>query len=80
MDLIFLKHKNKSIACNLRILFKLPCKTDDFPKLDLECFMKPFRNEIQIMSLEITDLCKFYFEIIDLNNDKYYKQKRPGKI
>ena len=41
-----LKHKQKSNACKLRILFKLPCKTDDFPKLDLECFMEIFRNEI----------------------------------
>ena len=41
-----LKQKNKSNACKLWILFKLPCKTDDFPKLDLECLIKLFRNEI----------------------------------
>ena len=41
-----LNKKQKSNACKLQILFKLPCKTDDFPKLDLECLMKPFRNEI----------------------------------
>ena len=26
------------------------------------------------MSLEITDLCNFYFEMIDLNNEKSCKQ------
>ena len=41
-----LKYKHKYNACKLRILFKLLCKTDDFPKLDLECFMKFFRNEM----------------------------------
>ena len=42
--------------------------------------MKPFRNEIQIMSLEITDLFKFYFEMIDLNNDKSCKQINQVKF
>ena len=57
----------------------MPCKTDDFPKLDLECLMKPFRNEIQAMSLEIIDRCNFYFNIIDLNNGKSCKQSNQVK-
>ena len=32
------------------------------------------------MSLEITDLCKFYFEMIDLNNDKSCKQSNQVKF
>ena len=31
------------------------------------------------MSLEIIDLCKFYFKIIDLNNDKACKQSNQVK-
>ena len=31
------------------------------------------------MSLEIIDLCKFYFNIIDLNNDKACKQSNQVK-
>ena len=32
------------------------------------------------MSLEIIDLCKFYFEMIDLNNDKACKQSNQVKF
>ena len=52
---------------------------DDFSKLDLECFMKLFRNEIYIMSLEIIYLCNFYFNIIYLNNGKSCKQSNQVK-
>ena len=31
------------------------------------------------MSLEIIDLCKFYFKIIDLNDDKSCKQSNQAK-
>ena len=31
------------------------------------------------MSLEIIDICKFYFNIIDLNNDKSCKQSNQVK-
>ena len=31
------------------------------------------------MSLEIIDLCKFYFNIIDLNNEKSCKQSNQVK-
>ena len=40
------KTEKKSNACKLWIFFKFPCKTNDFYELDLECLMKPFRNEI----------------------------------
>ena len=32
------------------------------------------------MRLEIKYLCKFYFEIIDMNNDKAYKQNNQVKF
>ena len=32
------------------------------------------------MSLEIIDLCKFYFNMIDLNNDKACKQSNQVKF
>ena len=53
--------------------FNLPCKTDDFLMLDLECLMILFRNEIQTMTFEIEDLYKFYFNITDPNDKKDFK-------
>ena len=40
------KCKTKSRVCNLLIFCNLPCKTDDFLMLDLECLMILFRIEI----------------------------------
>ena len=63
----------KSRACNLVIFFNLPCKMNDFLMLDLECLMILFRIEIQTMSFEIGDLCKFYFDITDPNDNKAFE-------
>ena len=63
----------KSRACNLLIFFNLPCKMDDFLMLDLEGLMILFRIEIQTMDFEIADICKFYFDIIDPNDNKAFE-------
>ena len=76
----FKKIKHKSNACKLWILFKLPCKMDDFPKLDLECLMKLFSNEIQIMSLESIYLCNFYFDMTYINDNKACNQSNQVKF
>ena len=51
----------------------LACKMDDFLMLDLEGLMILFRIKIQTVSFEIADLCKFYFDIIDPNDNKAFE-------
>ena len=60
----------KSRSWNLLIFFNLPCKTDDFLMLDLECLMILFRIEIYTMSFEVEYLCRFYFDATDPNDNK----------
>ena len=43
---IFYNKKQKSYACKLQNLFKIPCKKDDFPKARSRMLMKPFKNKI----------------------------------
>ena len=54
---IFYNIKYKTNACKLQILFKIPCKKDDFPKARSRMLMKPFKNKIYIMGFEEIYLC-----------------------
>ena len=49
-----MKHKKISKP---QILFKIPCKNDDFPKARSRMLMKLFKNKIYIVGIEEIDLC-----------------------
>ena len=65
--------KDKSNACKLQILFKIPCKKDDFPKARSRMLMKPFlRTRYRLWDLRRYIYLKFHSNMIYLNKSNLW--------